>query len=101
MCIPSASIINNTSGEPNAYTLTEFIAQQEKILTDGTLTDFSERELTSETEIFGTIAQRFSLYEKSGKRQGIYFESRAMKTVQFVKLDEIWKVSAVTWCDEK
>lgn len=101
LCVPTAIIINNSTGMPDVYSLAEFIAPRKKILTDGTLTDFSERELTSNTEIFGTIAQRFSLYEKSGKQNGTYFESRGVKTIQFLKLNGAWKISSVAWCDEK
>ncbi len=99
--ITNGVIISNTHGAPEIYNLKEFIAPREKILNDGTLTDFIESEISQNTEIFGNIAQRFCLYEKSGKLNDVYFESRGMKTIQFIKINEEWKMSSVAWSDEK
>ena len=59
-------IISNTGAEPVIYDLDGFVVPREKILTDGTLTEFSEWEVAERTEIFGTIAHRSSEYRKSG-----------------------------------
>lgn len=100
LCIPEGMLISNTNGKPVVYNLQEFIAPREKMLTDGTLTDFSEFEITGKTKIFGNIAQRFSFYEKSGKMNNEPFTSRGMKTIQFVKIGQEWKISSVAWSDE-
>ena len=98
--IPRGMIISNTGENISIYNLDEFIKPREKLLSDGTLTDFSERELNSTTEIFGNIAQRFCFYEKSGVLNGNAFETRGMKTIQFVKVNAVWKMSSVAWSDE-
>ncbi len=98
--IPEGRIISNTSDCPEVYDLDAFISPREKILTDGTLTEFSEREVYSKTDIYRNVAQRFSFYEKSGVLNGKHFESRGVKTLQFVKLNEEWKMSSVAWSDE-
>ncbi len=64
--IPNGILISNTEHTPIIYDIDGFIKPREKMLTDGTLTNFCEREISHSTEIFGNIAQRFSLYEKSG-----------------------------------
>ena len=71
------------------------------MLSDGTLTNFCEREIFQKTEIFRGVAQRFCLYEKSGELNGERFETKGMKTIQFIKANEEWKMSSVAWSDEK
>ncbi len=97
--IPQGIIINNTAETPAIYDLDSFIKPREEMLTDGTLTDFRERETSHTTEIFKKIAQRFCRYEKSGVLNGQYFEATGMKTIQFIKVNEEWKMASVVWCD--
>ncbi|WP_103864258.1 GNAT family N-acetyltransferase [Aquimarina sp. I32.4] len=99
--IEKGTIINTTTAVPEIYTIQEFIMPREKILNDGTLTDFIENEITHETAIYSNIAQRFCLYKKSGKLKGVDFESKGMKSIQFIKTNEEWKISSVIWSDEQ
>ena len=101
MVIPDGVIINNTNEQPEIYTLDSFITPREKILTDGTLTEFSEREISHQTEIFESIAHRLSVYEKSGYLNGILFSAKGVKSIQFIKVSGVWKISAIAWNDEK
>ncbi len=97
--IEKGILISNTTGKPFVYGLQDFIDPREKMLTDGTLIDFSENEISHKTEVFGNIAQRFCSYEKSGKFNGKYFKSKGMKTIQFIKIDTEWKMTSVAWSD--
>ena len=99
--VSKGMLINNTEDTPEVFDLKKFIEPRQKMLTDGTLTNFIEREIFAKTEIFEKIAQRFSLYEKSGKLNGEYFATKGMKTIQFIKVNNEWKMSSVAWCDEK
>jgi len=99
--IPKGILISNTDETPVDYDLDGFIKPREEILTNGTLKNFCEKEISHSTEIFGNIAQRFSLYEKSGELNGERFETKGMKTIQFVKVKGEWKMSSVAWSDEK
>lgn len=99
--IPSGMIISNTTGTPEIYTLESFIAPREVMLTDGTLTDFNEGEISHTTELYGNVAHRFCLYQKSGKLNGVEFKAKGMKTLQFVKVNGAWKMSSVAWSDEE
>lgn len=99
--IKEGIIISNTTGEPLVYDLQDFIKPREKMLIDGTLTEFSEHEISHTTEVFKNIAQRFCLYEKSGKRNGKFFKSEGMKTIQFIKVDTEWKMASVAWSDQE
>jgi RimJ/RimL family protein N-acetyltransferase len=99
--IPNGILINNTEDAPANYNLDGFIKPREEMLTNGTLTNFCEMEISHSTEIFGNIAQRFSLYEKTGELNNQHFETTGMKTIQFVKVNGKWKMSSVAWSDEK
>jgi RimJ/RimL family protein N-acetyltransferase len=98
--IPEGMIISNTGDNYTVYNLDSFIIPRELMLTDGTLTNFSEREISSKTKIYGNIAQRFCLYEKSGSLNDQPFETRGMKAIQFVKVNQKWLISSVAWSDE-
>ncbi|MFJ2738585.1 DUF4440 domain-containing protein [Streptomyces sp. NPDC087440] len=97
--IPEGMIISNIGGEPVIYDLDGFVAPREKILSDGTLTEFSEWEVAERTEIFGTVAHRFSEYGKSGFREGEWFEGAGRKTTQFLRTPTGWRMSSMAWDD--
>lgn len=97
--IPQGRIIANVGDEPVIYDLDAFIEPRQKMLTDGTLTEFSEWEVTERTEIFGSIAHRFSAYRKSGFHNGRWFEGSGHKTTQFVRTPSGWKMSSLAWDD--
>ena len=101
LCIPEALIIKNTGAAPEVYSLEQFIAPRKKILTDGTLVDFSEEEISGATSIFGNIAQRFCSYRKSGILSGQAFETKGMKVIQFIRTPDGWRISALAWDDER
>jgi hypothetical protein len=84
LCIAETIIIKKNGLDQTIYDLESFIEPRKKILTDGTLTDFSENEITETTNIIGNIAQRFSVFEKSGLMSGEHFTGRGNKLFQFI-----------------
>ena len=98
--ISEGIIINNTDGGSQIYNLDSFIKPRKEILTNGTLTNFREKEVSNRTEIFRNIAQRISSYEKSGELNSKYFERKGIKFIQFIKANGRWRISSVTWDDE-
>ncbi|MEV8533651.1 GNAT family protein [Streptomyces sp. NPDC051211] len=97
--IPQGTIVSNAGAEPVVYDLDAFIEPRQKILTDGTLTEFSEWEVAERTEIFGSIAHRFSEYRKSGFLDGAWFEGSGHKTTQFLRTPAGWRMSSLAWDD--
>ena len=73
ICIPEI-IIGKPTTKPTVYDLDLFIETRKMILTDGTLTEFDEKETCEETKIINHIAQRYSTYEKSGVLAGKAFK---------------------------
>ena len=101
ICIPEIMIIKKTDAAETVYNLDSFIEPRKKILTDGTLTDFQERETKEETKIIGNIAQRFSKYQKTGYLNGVYFKEYGNKFFLFIKTNNGWKINAMIWEDDK
>ncbi|MFF3013590.1 DUF4440 domain-containing protein [Streptomyces sp. NPDC057939] len=97
--IPQGMIIKNVGGEPVVYDLDGFIEPRERILTDGTLTEFREWEVAERTEIFQSVAHRFSEYRKSGFLEGERYEGAGRKTTQFVRTPAGWRMSSMAWDD--
>ncbi|UYM24914.1 DUF4440 domain-containing protein [Streptomyces albus] len=58
--IPQGMIIMNLPEGPVVYDLDTFLAPRQAMLTDGTLTEFSEWETAERTEIFGSVAHRYT-----------------------------------------
>ena len=83
------------------YGLEDFIAPRAKLLNDGPLAEFEEVETSSSTDIFGNIAQRLSLYRKSGILSGNRFTATGVNQFLLVRMDAGWKIAAVTWDDER
>ena len=86
---------------PEIYGLEDFIAPRAKLLNDGPLAEFEEVETSSSTDIFGNIAQRLSLYRKSGILWGNRFAATGVNQFLLVRMDAGWKIAAVTWDDER
>lgn len=101
LCIPEAVIIKAAGGAPEVCGLRNFVAPREALLRGGTLVDFAEVETSAQTDIFGDIAQRRSLYRKSGVLAGRPFATRGVKVFQFVRLGDAWRISALAWDDER
>jgi len=99
--IPKILIVNRKESQLIRYTLDSFLESRRKILTDGTLIDFEEKEIYNETKIVNNKATRFSEYEKTGILNGKKFTQRGHKLFQFIKVDEVWKISTVIWEDNE
>jgi hypothetical protein len=99
--VPNGLIAKCTGPDPEISTLHEFVAPRREMLTNGTLTEFSESETFERTQIFGNIAQRLSIYQKSGCLDGVLFTTRGVKTFQFVRTRVGWRIFSVTWDDER
>lgn len=97
--IAEGIVIKNVGGNTEIFSLESFVAPRQKILTDGTLEDFQEHEVNERTDIAGAIAQRFSTYRKQGKLNGKAFEGQGIKSIQFIRTMNTWKISAVAWDD--
>jgi hypothetical protein len=101
LTIAQCVIVKAVGATPEIYGLEDFIAPRAKLLNGGPLADFEEIETSSSTDIFGNIAQRLSLYRKSGILSGNRFAASGVNQFLLVRVDGDWKIAAVTWDDER
>jgi hypothetical protein len=78
-----------------------FIAPRLAQMRSGALTQFSESEISAETEAFGNVAQRWSVYAKRGVLNGAAFQARGTISTQFVKTPKGWLMTSMAWDDER
>jgi hypothetical protein len=99
--LPRAVIVRTCGLEPTVYTVGSFIEPRQKLLTDGTLVDFSEWVIDGVTVVFGDIAQHWCTYAKAGVQNGTPFATRGRKSIQLVRTSAGWRISAAAWDDER
>lgn len=97
--IEKAIVIMNVGSAMNVMDVREFIEPRRRILTDGSLQNFREWEVEETTGILGNVAQRFSRYEKSWVASGESASGAGVKSLQFVRTADGWKVAALAWDD--
>ncbi len=100
LCIAEAMIIKKEYAQQEIYNLESFVAPRKKILSDGTLQNFEEKEIQEETKIIGNIAQRATTYVKEGYLNGVHFKQQGNKLFQYIKTNNGWKINSVVWEDE-
>jgi hypothetical protein len=100
VCIAEIIIIKKEMFKQSIYDLNSFVEPRKKILSDGTLTDFEEHEISGDTKVIGNIAQRSSRYQKSGYLNGKYFKEYGNKFFQLIKTAGGWKINAIIWEDD-
>jgi hypothetical protein len=101
ICIPETMIIKKNGLAQTIYNLKDFIEPRKTILTDGTLTDFEETEIEEQTSIANNIAQRKSRYQKNGYLKNQYFSELGTKLFHLIRTTAGWKISSVTWEDDR
>ncbi|MEO6941472.1 MAG: DUF4440 domain-containing protein [Terrimesophilobacter sp.] len=94
-----AVIVKLADGIPAFYSVESFIAPREELLNSGRLLGFLEEEVSAETQLFDDIAQRWSLYRKSGSLDGAPYSGWGRKSIQLVRSPDGWRISAISWCD--
>ena len=99
--IDAGLLIKNSGPAPEVSSISQFIESRQAQVDAGELTRFHEAELSETTGIFGNVAQRFSVYEKSGTLKGASFETRGMIATQFILTPAGWRMSAMAWDDER
>jgi RimJ/RimL family protein N-acetyltransferase len=99
--MPTAIVVRTCGQSPIAYDIESFIAPRQALLTDGSLTDFSEHATQGHVDVFGDIAHWFGHYTKNGQFHGAPYPGAGMKSMQFVRTDDGWRISAAAWDDER
>ena len=75
----------------------QIIESYKERIADGAIKSFYEGELNHITEIFGTIAHRFSTYETKFDLDNSEPFSIGINSIQFMKIKNNWKISSIVW----
>jgi len=94
-------LIKNVEGLTEICGVDEFMAPRLELVDSGALTQFRETEEAATTSIFGTVGHRWSSYSKSGVLNDEAFDARGIILTQFVETSEGWRISSMTWDDER
>ncbi|MEE8479483.1 MAG: hypothetical protein V3S42_05665 [Candidatus Neomarinimicrobiota bacterium] len=95
--IPTANMIRNDEASPEIMTVDDFIKSYTDRISDGTIKSFYEGELNHITEIFGSIAHRFSTYETKFDLTNPKPFSTGINSIQYIKIGNNWKISSIVW----
>jgi len=95
------AVIVRAGVDPAVYDVDGFIAPRAELLTGGRLADFREWEVDGRTDRFGDVAGHVCTYAKEGVLDGRPFTGRGFKSLQLVRLDGRWRISALAWDDER
>jgi len=95
--IPTANMIRNDGTSPEIMTVDSFIQSYTERIADGAIQSFYEGELNHITEIFGTVAHRFSTYETKFDLTKPEPFNIGINSIQFIKIGKNWKISGIVW----
>lgn len=101
ICVENTFISRNSKNNTDIFNLETFITPRIELLTNGSLINFEEKEISESTVIKENIAQRVSLYQKEGILNGERFSETGNKLFQFLKIDNTWKICSIIWNDNK
>lgn len=98
MFLPGARIVSMAGPSLAAYDVDAFIEPRRALLSDGSLTDFSEWPTSGRVDVFGDVAHWFGHYAKQGVQEGVPFTGSGGKSIQFVR-SGTWLISGAAWDD--
>jgi hypothetical protein len=101
LVVPGGLLIRNSGPAPEVDTVDAFIEPRQALVDSGALTSFAEFETHDITEVFGQVAHRLSTYGKRGVSNGEPFEGAGVISTQFVLTPDGWRISSMTWDDER
>ena len=99
--LDGARIVRTCGLPPTSYDVSGFLRPRQVMLSDGSLTDFSEHRTTGRVDVFGDIAHWFGGYRKSGRHLGEDASGEGMKSIQFVRTTDGWRISGAAWDDRR
>lgn len=98
---PEAQLVRCSGPEPESLGVSAFIHERQQAFDRGDLTWFHEEEREGQTEFFGRVAQRRSVYTKAGSRAGVPFATTGVIFTHFTRGDRTgWRIASMIWDDE-
>jgi hypothetical protein len=93
-------LINNNGETPVVWDVAAFSETYRQQLAAGAVHSFMEEEITDRTELFGTVAHRFSTYQARLRGRQSDAVIQGINSIQFLKTGGSWRVVSILWNDE-
>lgn len=97
----AGKLINNNFDKPVDFTAQSFCQAMMQQIESGNVNFHAQQEIGDVTEIFGSIAQRISVYEYSNVRSVRQKWKRGVNYIQFAFTNGRWFITSMLWSDEK
>ena len=94
-------LINHNFEYPIEYTVDSFSQSLMAQIETGDAFYFAQQEISDNTEIFGNVAQRISVYEHSPLNYPLQEWKRGINYIHYVKVNGKWLITSMVWQDEK
>ena len=95
------NLINNNEENPMVWDLEAFVETYRQQLSGGAVHSFVEEEISAQTDLFGSVAHRFSTYQarfRAGQSEAVIL---GINSIQFIKTGGAWRVVSIIWNDQK
>ncbi len=93
-------LVDHTFAQTMEFTLSSFIQALMKQIDAGNAEFFVQQEIADRTQVFGTMAQRMSVYEFSNMKNAAVNWKKGISLMQFILKEDKWLISSVIWRDE-
>jgi hypothetical protein len=98
---PDAVIVRAGGAGPTTYSVDTFVEPRVELLESGALADFREWVTSARVDLSGDIAQVWCTYAKEWVADGEPQQGRGTKSIQLVRTQDRWRITAVVWDDER
>lgn len=94
-------LINGNYDQPLEFTVQGYVQAIMQQIENGNASFYSQQEISDRTEVFGNTAQRLSVYEYSNSPNAIQPWKKGVNFMQFILINNSWKIVSTIWTDEK
>ena len=99
-CVPKCLIVRKLGENEDFYSSEDFLKPRIKLLSDGSLKEFHEYEVSGETSVIGNLAQHKSRYTKNGILNEQPYSGNGNKCFQLIKTHHGWRICSIIWEDD-
>ncbi len=97
----AGKLINSNYDTPLDFTVQSYVQAVMHQIEDGNATFYAQQEISDNTEVFGNIAQRISIYEYSFTAETNQPWKRGVNYIQYIYSKGKWQIVSMLWNDEK
>lgn len=97
----AGKLINTNFDTPLDFTVQSYAQAIMHQIDEGNSNFYFQQEISDQTEIFGRIAQRISVYEYSFDVDTPQPWKRGVNYIQYIFINGKWLITSMIWSDEK